>query len=408
MIILNSYADAESADCVARQVLESVRRLLDEFPEPNRDGGVELRRAQFDAGLAWVHFPIGRGGLGLPPEYQAVVDRELARAGVVDVRLENNIGHGNAAPILVRYGTDAQCNRFLRPCFTNEEVWCQLMSEPGAGSDIAGLATRAQRDGDVWLVNGQKVWTTLAHTARWGLLVARHAPEVPKHAGLTCFVVDMREPGVEVRPLRQMTGRAEFNEVFLSDVRVPDEHRVGDVGAGWAVVMSTLQSERMFTLAVDDEANACDDLLEAWNRAGRPSSRQRDVVNAWIAVRVNELIALRAGAVSSGGAPGPDAAVIKVRVSESTQAAAELAVDLSGAEGMLYPSGYDLGRPRSVSGADLDLHQRCLNARGGTIAAGTSQIMRNVLGERVLGLPREPRVDLGIPWRDVPREGRST
>src|SRR5438067_3203237 len=214
--------------------------------DPAATDPVEFLGARYDAGLAWVWFPEGAGGLGVAPELQGLVDRELALAGAPKPDIERNIiGHGMGAPTVASHGTDEQKLRYLRPLFTSEEIWCQLFSEPGAGSDFASLAARAVRDGDEWVVNGQKVWTTLAHTADWGMLVARTDPDLPKHKGLTYFILDMHAPGVEVRPLRQITGDAEFNEVFMTDVRVPESLRLGDVGDGWRVSMTTLMNERV-------------------------------------------------------------------------------------------------------------------------------------------------------------------
>ena len=178
--------------------------------------------AQFDHGLAWVHFPEGDGGLGVNPKHQKIINERIFAAGGPNPYYRNPIGYGMCGPTVVVWGSDEQKQRYLRPLFTGEEVWCQLFSEPGSGSDFAGLSGRGVRDGDEWIVNGQKVWTTLAHVSRWGLLVFRTDTEVPKHAGLTAWVVDMQAPGVEVRPLRQMTGEAEFNEVYFTDVRIPD------------------------------------------------------------------------------------------------------------------------------------------------------------------------------------------
>src|SRR4051812_31010773 len=216
--------------------------------DPASTPPVEFLRARFDAGLAWVHYPAGLGGLGAPRALQAVVDAELAAAHAPDNDPRRiGIGLGMAAPTILAFGTPEQQRRWLRPLFTGEEVWCQLFSEPGAGSDLAGLATRAvlQPDGETWIVDGQKVWTSNAHAARWALLLARHDPAVVKHAGLTYFVLDMTDPGVEVRPLRQITGEAEFNEVWLNGVRIPDAHRLGPVGAGWKVAQATLMNERI-------------------------------------------------------------------------------------------------------------------------------------------------------------------
>jgi alkylation response protein AidB-like acyl-CoA dehydrogenase len=227
-----------------RLVGDRVDELLAQV-DPKAVPPAEFLGSRFDAGLAWVWFPEGLGGLGLAPELQTVVDRAMVKAGAPNEAERNVIGYGMGAPTVLTHGTDQQRWRWLRPLFTCEEIWCQLFSEPGAGSDVAGLSTRAVRDGDEWVVNGQKVWTTLAHTARWGMLVARTDPYVPKHRGMTYFVVDMHGPGVEVRPLRQMTGDAEFNEVFLTDVRIPDTDRLDEVGAGWRVATTTLMNERV-------------------------------------------------------------------------------------------------------------------------------------------------------------------
>jgi alkylation response protein AidB-like acyl-CoA dehydrogenase len=201
----------------------------------------DFLRARFDAGLAWVNFPRGLGGLDLPRALQPVVDAVLAEAGAPDNQpLRIGIGLGMAAPTILRHGTDEQRHRWLRPLWTGEELWCQLFSEPGAGSDLAALATRAVREGDGWVVTGQKVWTSMAHEARWAILIARSEPAAAKHAGLTYFACDMTAPGVEVRPLRQLTGEAEFNEVFLDGVRIPDAHRIGAAGEGWQIARTTL------------------------------------------------------------------------------------------------------------------------------------------------------------------------
>src|SRR3954466_14044919 len=220
-----------ASDAESQRVEDAVDALLAAH-DPTAMANVELRGAQFDAGLAWVHFPEGAGGLGVRPELNRLVERRLREAGAhgADPR---TFFMALAAPTIVTHGTDAVQRRFLRPMFTGEERWCQLFSEPGAGSDFAGLATRAVRDGDEWVVNGQKVWNTMAHLAEWGMLVTRTDPEVPKHRGLTYFLLDMHSPGVDVRPLRQITGEAEFNEVYLTDVRMPDANRVGGVGDGW-------------------------------------------------------------------------------------------------------------------------------------------------------------------------------
>ena len=240
-----TITDARTGDQDQHRLVQARVAELLAAHDPATTPPVEFLGARFDAGLAWVWFPEGQGGLGLSPEAQGVVERDLARAGAPNEYERNVIGYGMGAPTVLAHGTEEQRSRYLRPLFTCEEIWCQLFSEPGAGSDVAGLATRAERDGDEWVVNGQKVWTTLGHMARWGMLVARTDPDVPKHRGMTYFILDMHAPGVEVRPLRQMTGDAEFNEVFMTDVRVPDSQRLDEVGAGWRVAMTTLMNERV-------------------------------------------------------------------------------------------------------------------------------------------------------------------
>src|SRR5688572_13207781 len=223
----------------AAEIQRRVDELLAAYPPGQTDRKAFLE-AQFDAGLAWVHFPEGSGGLGVAPKLQKVVDQALFAAGApAPDAARNIIGMGMAAPTIVTHGTPEQRARYLRPLFTGEEIWCQLFSEPGSGSDLASLSSRAVRDGDEWIVNGQKVWTTLGHIARFGLLVTRTDPDLPKHLGLTYFICDMQAPGVDVRPLRQMTGDAEFNEVYLSDVRIPDSARLAGEGEGWRVSMTT-------------------------------------------------------------------------------------------------------------------------------------------------------------------------
>src|SRR5215213_2659041 len=220
------------------QVDQTIDALLAQH-DPTSMSAVEFRGARYDAGLAWVHFPVGFGGLGLRPDLNRHVDRRLRDAGGPAADPLAFFMH-LAGPTIVTHGTDEQKRRFLRPMFTGEQRWCQLFSEPGAGSDFAGLATRAVRDGDEWVVNGQKVWNTIAHLADWGMLVTRTNPDLPKHKGMTYFAVDMHSAGVEVRPLRQITGEAEFNEVYLTDARIPDANRIGAEGEGWRVSLTTL------------------------------------------------------------------------------------------------------------------------------------------------------------------------
>src|SRR5215210_1090367 len=224
-----------------QRVSDLVDELLEQFPPRETEGRTFLGE-QFDRGLAWVHFPVGHGGLELSPKLQNTINERVVAAGGPHAAYRNPIGYGMCGPTVVVWGSEEQKHCYLRPLFTGEEIWCQLFSEPGAGSDFAGLAARGVRDGDEWVVNGQKVWTTLAHLSRFGLLVVRTAPDAVKHAGLTAFVVDMHAPGVEVRPLRQMTGEAEFNEVYFTDTRIPDAEMLGKPGDGWRVSLTTLMN----------------------------------------------------------------------------------------------------------------------------------------------------------------------
>ncbi|MCU1486110.1 MAG: putative acyl-CoA dehydrogenase [Actinomycetia bacterium] len=359
--------------------------------------------AQFDAGLAWVQFPEGFGGLGASPSLQRTVDERLKAAGAPSPFPRNPIGFGMGAPTVVTHGSDEQKARYLRPLFTGEEIWCQLFSEPGAGSDVASLSTRAERDGDEWRVNGQKVWTTLAHVARWGMLLARTDPEAVKHKGMTYFVVDMHGPGVEVRPLRQMTGDAEFNEVYFTDARIPDAERLGDVGEGWGVSLTTLMNERVAlggTIPAK-ESGPIGDVLRIWReKGGTPIQRDR-IVQAWIRAEISRLTNIRASQVRQAGTPGPEGSVGKLLSAELNKDITELANDLLGAEGMLYGS-YDFTRSANALHF-TSTQQMFLRMRANSIEGGTSEIMRNILGERVLGLPGDVRVDKALPWAQVPR-----
>ncbi len=384
--------------------------LLSAFP-PASTPPERFLGAQFDRGLAWVHFPEDRGGLGFPPSLHQRVLARLGGGGAPTSALRNVIGYGMVAPTLLAHGTASQLDRYLRPLFTGEEIWCQLFSEPGAGSDLASLATRAERDGDEWVINGQKVWTTAAHLARFGLLLARSDPGVPKHAGLTCFLVDMRAAGVDVRPLYQMTGEAEFNEVFFTDARVPDSARLGGVGEGWRVALTTLMHERVAIGGgvAERGAGPISEAVRLWHErwAGDASPHAlvlRDrLVQRWVAHEVARLTNLRAAHNRRAGIPGPEGSVAKLAYAEERKRATELCVDLMGADGMLYASDYPRVLPTELMSSPTDVRRLFLRARASSIEGGTSEIMRNILGERVLGLPAEPRNDRDLPWRDVPR-----
>jgi alkylation response protein AidB-like acyl-CoA dehydrogenase len=394
------------------RVEELVDRLLAEHP-PATTSAHDFWAAQFDLGLAWVLFPEGRGGLGLDPRLQEVVDERLREAGAPSNLFVNMMGVGMAGPTLVAYGSDGHLDRHLRPIFSCEEIWCQMFSEPGAGSDLAALSTRAVRDGDEWVVDGQKVWTTQAHVARWGLLLTRTDPEAPKHRGLTYFFIDMHAPGVEVRPLRQMTGDAEFNEVYFTGLRIPDAQRLGEVGEGWRVALTTLMNERVTVGAMGKERRGQGDIRHAvalWQAQERHDPVRRDqLARLWIEGEVLRLTNLRAQARRQAeGDPGPEGAILKLMVGTFQQRVYTFMVDLLGADGMLI-SDYEFRRPETQGqamggeGTAVNPQKAFLMTRGTTIGGGTTEIGRNILGERVLGLPAEPRVDKDLPWSKVPR-----
>ena len=384
-------------------VIDRVEQLLAEHP-PASTPAQEFLGAQFDAGLAWVHFPEGNGGLDIEPGFQRAVNERLRAAKAPEAYWHNPIGHGMGAPTVLAHGSDDQRQRYLRPLFTGEEVWCQLFSEPGAGSDVAGLSGRAVRDGDEWVVNGQKVWTTLAHLARWGMLLMRTDPDQPKHKGMTYFVVDMQAPGVEVRPLRQITGDAEFNEVYFTDVRIPDSERLGDVGEGWGVSMTTLMNERVAIggSVAPRNSGPIGEALRLWEQKADKDPVTRDrLIRLWIDAEVNRLTNLRAQQNRRIGTPGPEGSVGKLAFAEANKVIYAFCVDLMGPEGTLYGS-YDMTRPDKAMFSD-STQKSFLRARANSIEGGTSEIMRNILGERVLGLPGDVRVDKDRPWSEVPR-----
>ncbi|HTX96047.1 MAG TPA: acyl-CoA dehydrogenase family protein [Mycobacterium sp.] len=382
-----------------------VRVLLDEH-DPATTDQREFLGAQYDAGLAWVYLPQGFGGLGLPRAAQEFVDAQLAAAGApVGGTAKNYIGMGMAAPTIAAFGTDEQKRKFLRPLFTGEQIYCQLFSEPGAGSDLAGVSTRAVRDGDDWIVDGQKVWTSQAQHAQMAILVARTDPTVPKHFGLTYFLCDMTQPGVEVRPLRQITGEAEFNEVFLTDVRVPDANRLGPVGGGWRVATTTLNNERVAIgtrAGTPREGGHIGKVAAAWrNDPGlRNPAMHDELMRLWVDAEVLRLAGERLRQQASAGQPGPEGAGMKVAFASLAQAISGFEIELHGEAGLRYDD-WTMRRPETVDLIGRGPGYRYLRARGNSIEGGTSEILRNTISERILGLPGEHRVDKDRPWTDV-------
>ncbi|MGC2168244.1 MAG: acyl-CoA dehydrogenase family protein [Acidimicrobiales bacterium] len=395
--------DLSGATEVGRDLVNvKVDELLDSCPATSETR--TFLKAQFEAGLAWVHFPVGLGGLGVEWTLQRIVRDRLENAGAPHGDLiQSHFAYSLAAPTLLVHGTDDQKARYLLPLFTGEQRWCQLWSEPNAGSDLAGVACRAVPNGDAWTINGQKVWTSGAAKSDIGMLVARSNPDVPKHRGITYFLVDMHAPGVDVRPLRQITGDAEFSEVFLTDVQVPDRDRIGDVGAGWSVVVTTLMNERVmltgrgFHRPIDAALELC-------------RSRQVDdplitdrLVQLWIRERAISELGAHVAVMAEMGVPGPQGSAGKLAQGELNQATYELCLDILGDESLHYES-YDMKEWHLGDEYDPgDVRQRYLRSRGNTIEGGTSEIMRNILGERVLGLPADIRVDKDLRWAEVPR-----
>ncbi|MFG3107846.1 acyl-CoA dehydrogenase family protein [Streptomyces tendae] len=390
----------------AAQLRRRTRELLAAHP-PAATDRLDFLRARFDAGLAWVHYPQGLGGLGAPRSLQAVVDAELAAEGAPDNDPRRiGIGLGMAAPTILQYGTEEQQRRLLRPLWTGEEVWCQLFSEPGAGSDLAALGTRAVRDGADWVVNGQKVWTSSAHLARWAILIARTDPDVPKHRGITYFVCDMTDPGVEVRPLRQITGEAEFNEVFLTDVRIPDSRRLGEIGDGWRVAQTTLNNERVAIggTPIPREGGMIGKAAATWRE--RPELRTHDLhqrlLGLWVEAEVARLTGVRLRQQLAAGQPGPEGAGMKLNFARLNQEISGLEVELLGEEGLLYDD-WTMRRPELVDFTGRDAGYRYLRSKGNSIEGGTSEVLLNIVAERVLGLPAEPRTDKDVAWKDLAR-----
>ena len=389
-----------------QRVSDLVAELLSEFPPKSTDP-VTFLGAQFDKGLAWVHFEEGFGGLGLNPKLQRQINERIYPEGAPNPVARNPIGHGMCGPTVAVWGTPEQKKRYLRPLFTGEEVWCQLFSEPGSGSDFAGLSAKGVRDGDEWIANGQKVWTTLAHLSRWGLLIVRTDSEAVKHAGMTAFVVDMQAPGVEIRPLYQITGEAEFNEVYFTDVRIPASEMLGNVGDGWRVSLTTLMNERVsIGGAIPAKGSgAIRDAVKVWNTLStdrRDPATRDELMKLWVRAELLRLTNIRASQNRKMGDPGPEGSIAKLAMAELHKDIYSFTVSMMGADGMLFPSGYQMIRPEHAMGLE-NPQKAFLRSRANSIEGGTSEVMRNILGERVLGLPGDVRVDRDMAWSKVPR-----
>jgi alkylation response protein AidB-like acyl-CoA dehydrogenase len=407
-------------------VLAAVRAWVEQYvPESWREAGARggsaavravRSRADYEAwypvfarsGMVAPALPVEYGGLGVTNRTARLIETELRPYNLGRL---NVLGLNLAAPALLAFGTEEQKRRFLPPIVRNEEVWCQLFSEPGAGSDLASLSTRAERDGDDWVVTGQKVWNTWAHLADYGVLIARTDPDVPKRDGITYFLCPMHAPGVTVRPLRHISGEVDFSEVFLDGVRIPDFNRVGDVGAGWKVANATLGGERNMVSGagaggVDRIGGTGVGRLVATARESgawaEPLVRQR-LMSLWCEERVREWTNSRVRDIARAGRPpGPESSIGKLHQGELNKRIQEAAVDLLGPAALAWtgkpagdPEGYAASLPYAVHGM--------LRSRANTIEGGTSEVNRNILGERVLGLPREPDPWQGAPWRDIPR-----
>jgi alkylation response protein AidB-like acyl-CoA dehydrogenase len=354
------------------------------------------QRRRYDHGFAGLTWPVEFGGRGLTTILEGVFAEEEGPVHLLSGVF--SVGINMVGPTIIAHGSEGQKRGFLDPMLRGEQVWCQLFSEPGAGSDLAALGTRAVRDGDEWIVRGQKVWTSGAHYADWGILLARTDVDLPKHRGISCFLVDMRTPGIEVRPLRQATGSAEFNEVFLTDVRVPDRFRLGAEGDGWRVALTTLTSERA-SIGGNPDFVPLDGVRALARRFGvdRDACVRQRVAELYIRSQLMRFLSYRVRtALSHGAAPGPESSVMKLAMSRHVEDSGDLLLAMQGAAGMLdHDDAVDAGVWQG----------RFLFQWASRIGGGTDQVQRNIIGERVLGLPPEPRADKDLAWRDLPKAG---
>jgi alkylation response protein AidB-like acyl-CoA dehydrogenase len=349
------------------------------------------------SGLVVPTWPVAYGGLDVSPDVARAIDGELRPFNLGRL---NPLGLNNTAPALFSYGTEEQRLRYLPPIVRNEEKWCQLFSEPGAGSDLASLACRAERDGDTWIVTGQKVWTTWAHLSDYAVLLARTDPEVPKRQGITYFLLDLHQPGVDVRPLRHIGGEVDFNEVFLDRVVVPDTMRVGGVGDGWKVAGATLSGERQMVSGSGSGGvdriggRGVEHLLSLARRTDTACDAvvRQELMRVYSEERIRDWTNQRVRAqVRAGRAPGPESSIGKVHQADLNQRIQLCATSLLGP----HVTAWEGDTPPELRGM--------LRSRANTIEGGTTEVNKNILGERVLGLPREPDAWQGAPWRDIPR-----
>ena len=357
------------------------------------------QKRKYDDGWACLGWAPEWGGRGASP-----IEEVIWRQEVAHYELPTNfflIGQGMIAPTLMAWATADDKARYLPPLASGEEVWCQLFSEPAGGSDLAALRTRAEPDGDDWIINGQKIWTSGAHYADYGVIVVRTDPTLPKHKGLSYFYIDMRAPGVEVKPIKQLTGDADFNEVYFTDVRVSDRQRLGDVGQGWQVALTTLMNERA---AIGGGIGKMDVDLAIAIAQDVELDGQPAIENAAVRTRIADWYVQEAGlkytgyrsltALSRGALPGPENSIGKLVGAPKMQAMASFLMDLLGASGAITDEAL---------AAKAGIIQRAyMGAPGMRIAGGTDEIMANIIAERVLGLPQEPRLDKGIPFNEVP------
>ena len=375
----------------------AVRQWIADHPAPTN-------RELAESGYVAPHWPAPYG-MGADPIHQLIIDDEFARAQLA--RPSNQIGIGWAAPTIIFAGTQEQKDRYVLPALAAEEIWCQLFSEPGAGSDLAGLSTRAVRDGDEWVVNGQKVWTTGAHYSKFGILIARTDPHVAKHKGITYFICPMDLPGIEIRTIRNIAGADSFNEVFFTDARIPHENVVGEVNDGWRLAKVTLGNERVSLstggVLWGNGPTALDVINEARSLGvSHPILRQR-LASLYIEHTVLEIIRMRTlTARLRGTQPGPEASIRKIMADEHGQRVMEVARDITGADAMV------IGPDDSVAGKHLrskSWYSGYMFSKALTIGGGTGEVQRNILGERVLGLPSEPSTEKGLSWAETRRGG---